>query len=281
MNVANALLSDRRPALSLAGRWLALLIIASLFAACAEDPQYLRREQVLEVDGNNVDPALATDSIDLPVRLETEDEAMERAEFQELAGDIPVPLLALEDMSLSIEWTLKNLSDQEGTARIHINGSTESATYVPLAFVIDPLRDDEPPPLIGDSPITVPANAVVTGVFREDQTREAAIDISLIGDAALNPFAAILQEHDFIDDLVGDGGPLVLPAELRDRAEELIPHMVGFDLLLESNRHMILEYTVRVRDHSDMLHELLLEAPTEELTGFSPAAIAPPAEALQ
>jgi len=276
-----ALLSDRSIR-SIVVCWLAPLFVASLLVACAEDPQYLRRDLTLEVDGTNLDPALATDSISLPIRLETADEAMERAELQALAGaDVQVPLIALEDVSLSIEWVLKNLSDQEGTARIHVNGSTESSTYVPAAFVIDPLEDDEPPPLMGDSPITVPANGLVSGVFREDQTREAAIDISLIGTAQLNPFAAILQEHDFIDELVGEGGDLVLPPQVRDRAEEILPHMISFDIRLEANRHMILEYTVRVRDHSDMLHELLLDAPAGELTGFSPAAIAPPAQALQ
>lgn len=255
------------------GASLAALVLA--LAGCTEDPRYMKRGTVLETGLQDGDPALAMDTIVLPIRPETMEEMMKRAELEALAG-MPVPLVGLDDLSVSIEWILKNLSDTDGTARIHVNGGNENFIYVPLAFVIDPEEDEEPPPLMGDIPIPVPALGTVSGVFREDQVREASIDLDLITAGGSNPFAAILQQNDDLAPLVGDGGPLVLPVAVRDRAEELIGQMIQFDILLEANRHMVLEYAVRVRDHSGILHELLLDAPAGELVAFAPAAFVPP-----
>ncbi len=270
-----------------------LVLMTGILAGCAEDPQYLKRDQVLEAGNLDLDPALASDQFILPVRLETEEELMERQELQGLVNEIDptiqVPLIGLNDFDISIEWTIKSLADTEGTARVHITGGNERFFYVPDAFVINPQEDEEPPPLIGDIPITVPAGGTVSGVFREDQVLEAALDLLLMASPALNsfspelnPYAAIYQPHDDLDMLVGDAGLLSLPAELRDRTEELIPNLVQIDVRLEADRHMVLEYSVRVRDRTDMLHELLLDAPAEELSPVTPAAqLTPPAQPMQ
>jgi hypothetical protein len=86
-------------------------------------------------------------------------------------------------MHVSLSWTIKNLTDSDGVARIHVNGGNEWFAYVPAAFVIDPDDDEEPPPLMGNIPIPVPAGATVNGVFREDQVYEASIDLELITSA--------------------------------------------------------------------------------------------------
>jgi hypothetical protein len=52
--------------------------------------------------------------------------------------------------------------------------------------------------------------------------------------------------------------------------------MVRFDIILRANTHMVLEYGIRVRDDRGILHDELLDAPPEELTGFNPIAIQPP-----
>ncbi len=255
------------------------LIAATTLAACAEHPQYLKQDQAFEA-GPDIDPGLGSGQIALPFRLETEDEIMERMALQqeltELAGmDIQVPVISLGDISVAMEWSLKNLSEEDGTARIYVDGSNERFTYVPDAFVIEGEQGELPPPLLGNIPISVPAGDVVTGVFREDQLYEAAVDLAIITSSALNPFATILQHHDDLDELVGDGGLLMLPEAIRDRAEEVIAHVVQLDIRLDATQHMVLEYTLRVRDHGDTLHEMLLDAPAEELSGFVPAQFAP------
>ena len=276
---------------SLAATALVVVLAGGMLAACAEDPQYLTRDQVLEVGAPGGDPALAMDQLLLPIRLETPEEAMERAEIEAVAG-FPIPFVSLDDLSISIEWTLKNLADTEGTVRIHVNGGNEQFYYVPELLLIDPEEDEEAPALMGDIPIVVPGNGSVSGVFREDQVREAAIDLRLFtGQLAgtANPddcedlrrvVSAILEQHD-LDSMLANQCLAPIPQQFRARAEEFVGHMVQFDLLIESNRHMILEYTVRVRDHGDVLHELLLDAPVEELTPIAPVQYPAAVAAIQ
>ena len=61
------------------------------------------------------------------------------------------------------------------------------------------LEDDEddppPPPLAGHIPIHVEPGRTVEGVFREDQLREAAIDLDQITRGNVNPFAAMLTPN--------------------------------------------------------------------------------------
>lgn len=247
---------------------LVLCLTAGLaLAACTDDPQYMPSPMSLEVGAPDTDIDVVAGQFILPIRLETEEELMERQALEAEVG-VPIPYVTVESLSVSIEWTITNLSDTEGTARININGGNEEAQYVPTAFVIDPEEDEEPPPLAGGIPITVPATSSLPGVIREDQIFEAAIDLGLISRAGENPFAAILQHHDHLDEITDTGG-LVVPVQY-------LGQMVLFDVVFQANRHMVLEYTVRVRDHAGILHELLLDAPAGELTGFAPTPIAPP-----
>src|SRR5690606_21636630 len=157
----------------------------------------------------------------------------------------------------------------DGVARVHLSGGNEYFAYVPTNFVIDPEEDEEPPPLAGDIPVAIAAGASVSGVFREDQLREAALDLELITRGGSNPFAAILQENAELTELTSADGT-VIPAEA-------FAHLVQLDVSLESGQHMALELAIRVRDHEDRLHSLLLDAPPGELTPFNPVEYVPPA----
>src|SRR5688572_18459027 len=131
----------------------ALVMIAAL-AACATDPRYVDAPAPLDSD-----PAAAmgvVTTIQLPVSTEKlardeEDRAMLEAEL-----GVMVPTVRLDDLSVSIEWSLRNSSDVDGMARIHVNGGNEWFFLDPQLFVIDPEEDEPPPPLMGDIPINVP-----------------------------------------------------------------------------------------------------------------------------
>ncbi|WP_428261823.1 hypothetical protein [Haliangium sp.] len=245
--------------------------LAALAGACTNSPAYVSPPQALEVGlpdpanpGETID--IATAQLMLPVRLETMAEAEDRLAREAELG-LALPVVGLEDLDITIEWTIKNLSDQAGTARVQVNGGNEFFYYVPLNFVFDPDEDEEPPPLLGNVPIDVPAEGTVSGVFREDQLTEAAIDLELITRGALNPFAAVLDDHADIEELTGSDG-VVVP-------REAFGHMVQYDLVLLGNRHMVLEYNIRVRDPDELMHERLLQAPADELTVFMPAEYVP------
>lgn len=247
-----------------------IIAIACALPACAEDPQYLQPGQALEVGVPDSMVNTATAQITLPVRVELEEEAAERAELAAELG-VDVPYVRMDDLSISIEWTIKNLEESDGTARIMVNGGNEWFSYVPNVFVVDPEEDEEPPPLMGDIPLAIPAGTTRTGVFREDQLLEAAIDLELITRGATNPFAAMLQVHEDTTEIVDPAGGAVIP-------REAFAHLVQYDLAFTADRHMVLEYTVRVRDHRSpgLLHDELMAADPAELTGFAPAMFTPP-----
>jgi hypothetical protein len=252
-------------------------------AGCADDPQYIDPQQNMEV---GVDPTMAgmpaTATVTLPIELETDKDAMDRATLAAQLG-VDVPYVRIGDMAVSLEWTVKNLSDTDGVAFIDVNGGNEYFTYVPLNFVIDPEEDETPPPLMGHIPIDVPAGGQVSGVFREDEVREASIDLELITRGGMNPFAALLtnnadlteyQPTAPIDPTMPDLGtmPVGNPIPI-----EAFGQIVEFDLAFTATGHMVMEYDVRVRDYRGVLHPDLLDAPAGELTMFAPAVYAPPA----
>jgi hypothetical protein len=235
--------------------------------ACADDPVYVQADAALEfTPGGEGEPPTA--QLLLPVRLETELEATDRAERAAELG-VEVPFVTRDDLDLSVEWELQNLDPEPGIARIHINGANEYFAYVPLAFVTDPEEEEVPPPLSGDVPLEVPGDGRRSGVFQEDLLAEASLDLELITRGGLNPFAALLATQESLTEIAAGGA--VLP-------KDAFASLVRLDITLFADRHMRLEFTLRVRDHREppLMHEELADAPAEELTVFAPADFAPP-----
>lgn len=250
--------------------WIVLAaLLPTAVIACNTGPRYVDPPVFVEVGIPDTGVFFATQQVILPMRIETEEEATERAALSTELGGIPIPFVLLDDIEVSIEWTIRNLEDNPGTARIHINGGNEYFSYVPQNFVIDPEEDEEPPPLMGDIPIAIPALGTVSGVFREDQVYEAALDMELIARGGTNPFAAVLQQHDDVLDAVDPATGMTIP-------RQGFAHLVVYDIGLQANRHMIMEFTLRVRDARRLLHDMLLNAPAGELTGFMPVEFVPP-----
>ncbi len=245
-------------------------IALSAGMACTDDPRYVQPDQAIEAGAPGSDPEIPTvGQIILPIRLETEKEAADRAE-RALELGIDVPFVQIDDIELSLEWSIRNLSDQDATVFIQLNGANEYFSYIPASFVVDPEEEEEPPPLAGDIPILIPALGTVSGVFREDQLREASTDLELITRGEVNPFAAVLQHHEDITEMTPVGLP-VIPAST-------LASMIRYDILLLTNQHVVMEYAVRVRSSRspNLLHDEGLSAPIEELTAFAPADFVPP-----
>lgn len=243
-------------------------VSAAGLVACTADPQYIPGPSSIEVGIEGSDVFTGTVTIDLPVQLETMEDAEERA-ARALELGVGADLLAyvrLGDFDVSIEWTIKNLAGSEGEARILVNGGNQFWYYVPTEFVIDPEEDEEPPPLMGDVPLIIPENGTRGGVFREDQIREASIDLEQITRAMINPFAAMLTINE--DDPGVTIPPSTLP--LDDLAQ-----MIRFDIVFEADRHMVLEYAIRVRDRRNILHRDGLAAPAGEIVTWAPAMFVP------
>lgn len=241
--------------------WLSAVSLLAL--GCTDDPVYVQAPAAIEVTdtaGTN------TGSLLLPIRLEKPDEMERRAAAATELG-VMVPFVTRDDLELEVEWTVKNLSDMDGVARVQMNGANEWFSYNPAVFVVGE-DENSPPPLAGDVPLEIAAGDEVSGVFREDELAEAALDIELITRGGITPFTAVLNNQEDLDEF--DAGGVPVP-------EGAWAALVRIDMILIANQHMVLEYAVRARDHRDppLLHDDLMAAPPEELQPLAPAEFAP------
>jgi len=256
----------------------ALALAAAMTCAlsgCADDPVYVQPAAPLEAfAGEGGEAAPATAQLTLPIRLERDEEAQARADRAAELG-VQVPYVRRDDLDLSLEWTIKNLDPDPGVARIQVNGASELFTYVPDAFLVDPDDEDEepPPPLLGNVPLDVPGDGTRSGVFQEDLVAEASLDLELITRGAVSPFTALAAIQEQTTEI--EAGGAVIP-------RDAFASLVRFDVVFLADRHMVLEFVVRVRDHRDppLLHGELTDAPPDELTTFAPADFAPPGAPL-
>jgi len=274
-----------RPTTTLAARGalpsiIALAALGTLAPGCVNDPVYLPGPAALEASGGvdaDGNPIAATAQHVLPIRLETGEEARDRAMLAAELG-VEVPYVKVGDLEVSVEWTITNVDTMPGTALVQLNGANEAFAYDPTLIVIgDPDEDPPAPGLEGDVPLHVEPGATIRGVFREDQLREASIDLDQITRANLHPFAATLQVHKnaaFFQPM----SPIAPDMEQEPMGapipREAFRQMIRVDLVFKPDRAMVMEYTIRVRDVRGIMHELLDAAVTEapgELTAFAPA----------
>lgn len=248
----------------------ALALGSLLLVGCKSDPVYVMPPSGLQAGGPNADPDVpATTSFTLPIRLEEMTEASSRAALAMELG-IEVPYITIDDLDISMEWTIHNNGDAPANARILLNGANEYFAYIPASFVVDPDDEPTPPPLAGDIPLQVPAQGSLNGVFREDQLREAAIDLEQITRGAVNPFAAMLESHEALQEIAVENGNAI---PIEDVAQ-----LIRFDITLLSDQAITLEYAIRLRSSRspNLVHKEGLSAPEGELTVFAPADFVPP-----
>lgn len=256
------------------------LIAATVLAACTNDPLYLPGPMSLEagVDDGTGAISEARAELFLPIKLETAEDAAERgARAAELGID--VPYVKLGDVEISVEYTIKNLTDMPGTALVQLNGANELFIYDPSMIVLS-TEDDAPPTpgLDGDIPFHLEPNGTYSDLFREDSVREAAIDLDQITRGNVNPFAATLtisknadsfQPMTPYDPAMPDTPPMPTGTPI---PREAFAGMVRIDLVFKPDRRMVLEYTVRMRDIRGIVDEDLEAADPADLTMFAPAA---------
>ncbi|HEU0029238.1 MAG TPA: hypothetical protein VFQ53_01310 [Kofleriaceae bacterium] len=270
-------------------RVLGFVGLVGLAACSANDPIYLPSPMNLEagVDDGTGTLSVAKSSLTLPITIEKAEDAATRAERTAALG-VDVPYVKVGDIEVSVEWTIKSLdtnddpadpTDDDDLAFVDLNGANEAFAYDPSLIVLS-TDDDAPPtpPLEGNIPIHVPKGGTVSGLFREDQLREASIDLDQITRGNVNPFAATLTINKNADAFqpmtpYDPANPDVAPTPVGDPVpREAFRQLIRVDIVFRPTTHMVLEYTVRVRDvRGEMIHEDLFDAPAGELTAFAPA----------
>lgn len=255
-----------------------------LLAACSNDPLYVPAPMAVE-GGMDEATALVQTSLTLPIKLEKAVDASVRMQrTAELMVD--VPYVKVGDIEVSVEWKITNLTNEDGEVLLQLNGANEFWEYDPVMAAVGLDEDDpQPPGLDGDVPLHIAPMGSLTGLFREDQFREASIDLDQITRGNINPFRATLtisknatefsqlapQTYD------ADGEPLPQMSTGVVYPREAFAQIVRVNMVFKPDRHMRLEYTVRVRDNRGILHDELDSAPPAELTMFNPMIYVPPA----
>lgn len=254
-----------------------------LVGACANDPMYIPGPEAIEAGQPDMMgvPTPGTASVALPIKTET---ASDRAKRDALAAEIDpieVPYVRVGDLEIEVEWTITNPDTKAGKAMVELNGANEYYAYDPSTIVLAPDDENAPetPGLSGDIPIDIPAGGKVSGLFTEDDVREAAIDLDEITRGNFNPFRATLT--------ISKNAKQFQPqTELRPGVEgymqadegpaiprEAFAGLVRIDVVFKPDRPMTLEYNIRIRDQRGIMHDLLLTAATEkpdELATFEP-----------
>jgi hypothetical protein len=263
-----------------------VLVLSSMLAAagCANDPTYLQAPMSMEAGVADMTgmKAEARASLQLPIKTETAADKTKRDALAAKLG-VAVPYVKVGDLEIDVEWTIKNLDTMPGQAKIQLDGANELFSYDPTLIVLS-ADDEEAPPtpgLSGDIPINVPAGGTVSGLFTEDQLREASIDLDQVTRGNVSPFAAVLTvsknavsfqpldapnpaDPNFVQTPLGPAIP-----------REAFAEMIRVDLVFKPDTHMTLDFNVRVRDLRGILHDLGLAAVTQkpgELQGFMPMA---------
>jgi hypothetical protein len=248
------------------------LCVFALAAFGCNDPTYLGENAPIETQAAAMGGfAPATGLYVLPVRqpTQTEKQALQKLQ-QSLMLPAQVPWAQARDFDIEIEWSVRNVDTMSSTVIAALDGGNEFGDYVPGAY-INPnanAEDQTPPPdLLTSEPLVIAAGATVTGVFREDDLQESALDLEAItrfpsgGDALATPFMAI--EHRSNVSRIGlEGIPL----------NDVTPAHVRYQFTIVADAHVIFDYSVRVRDHNGKLGK-----PTDKNLYVNTAAtLAPP-----
>lgn len=261
---------------------LALGGLAAL-VGCANDPVYIPGPMAIEAGMPDTmgQPTPGKASVQLPIKTETTSDRAKRDALAMKLAPIEVPYVRVGDLEIEVEWTIKNPDSKPGKARIEIDGANEYYAYDPSTIQLAPDDEDAPetPGLSGNIPIDVPAKGEVSGLFTEDDIREAAIDLDEITRGNFNPFRATLT----ISKNAKEFQPMTelrpgIENYMQEPAGPAIPReaFAGFtriDVVFKPDRQMTLEYNIRIRDLRGIMHELLLTAETEkpaELQTFTP-----------
>lgn len=264
-------------------------VLVGLVGCNANDPMYIQAPMTMEAgmpDPANMGmPSQAKASLLLPIKTETAADKAKRDALSAKLDPIQVPYVKVGDLELDVEWTIKNLDTSPGQAQVELNGANEFFSYDPSMINLAPPGAEDPPKtpgLSGDIPINIPAGGTVSGLFTEDQLREASIDLDQITRGNVNPFRAVLTVsknalsfQPMTPPVVDAAGNITQSPMGPPVPREAFAEMVRIDLVFKPDRHMTLDFNVRVRDLRGILDPLLLDAKPGELQMFDPMTYAP------
>ena len=252
-----------------------LLLLTVLMLGCNDERRYVGDPLLHQIALTETTPAaFAAEDAELFVveeRIELDVAAPNDVMLEDLRvaaegfEELPFPRLPWvdrEDLGIQVDFVLYNLDDEEHQVAVIVNGFNEFDEYQPGVTVIDDeavvdfaqwerLYELEPEQRIART-------------LREEDFDEIAVDLATVVNGAPNSNQIVFYENKSSSD---------------PRAEpyipEVVPGLVGFRLGMRATAaaNVLLEATVRVRDHGERLAEdggEILQAMPEPFTPVAP-----------
>ena len=186
----------------------------------------------------------------LPVRRPT---ATERdalaAEQKKLGLMMPVPWAALRDFDIEIEYSVKNLEMTPAQAFVTLNGGNEFGDYLPMNFV-DPNADEDTRRSRRRS-----SAARRSGRPGRDRERRVPRGSARRGGARSRGDHPLSRRRRAGDAVRGDRHDSTASRVGLENIpkNDVTPVMARFAFSLAADAHVVMDYTVRVRDHAGKL----------------------------
>jgi hypothetical protein len=254
-------------------RWAPLAALATLTTGACQvnTPIYFSgpvEENVLMATGGEELPP--HNGVTLRFRNPTDKEREALAQEREKRGyDADIPWVSRDKVHIELSYVVRNHSDHAGIFNLMVNGATEYTKYdMDVVAMAIAERDDEVGdffPLMESKPQTVPAGGSFSGIIREDDFNEAALDTDALGRwLDEETFAGVLINRSEVNPI----GMGLVPPNL------VVPAFVEIDVSLQvrgQDTPMTVEYVVRVRDDDDRL----LHLDGDSLYQTSPALFEP------
>lgn len=231
-------------------RAISVLALMTITVGCSSNsPKYFAPKKPLE--GGTMTAAQSTATIEIPFRRPTPEESMRLQEERKKLG-FEVPFLQREDIDVSVQYTITNLSDKPGEATVAVDGANEYTSY-DLAAIQEYIGTLMLPPdadaptllsLLQTTKTTIPARGTLSGNIREDDLVEVARDLDAIG-RFKGPYLTVL---------LNDSTATPLGMEMVPRNVKL-PQLWRITVTFAATVPMRLDFLVRVRDQANVLAE--------------------------
>jgi hypothetical protein len=172
-------------------------------------------------------------------------------EALQLAGadpDAVKPWIDSDDLEISVQWKVVNTGDSTLRAFVLLDGATEFFDWDPVPmFGMAGGADAEElpfPSLAGNTPLEIKPGESLSGEFREDDLREAMVDLDVMTRYCGSPFSLLYNR--------GEVEPLGMEY-VKEDAVFAGPYMLR--LTLGGNGPATLDYALRVRDRDEVLFD--------------------------
>jgi hypothetical protein len=184
-----------------------------------------------------------------------------------------LPWLRADRVSMSLLYTITNLGDAQGTARLEVDGASEFASYdvgalraaAAMAAMMGQEVDEEGLlALIRPTPVTLAPGEVHRGIVREDDFDEAALDLDAIARFGAVPAAVLIN----LSSQNPVGLEMIPPQHVR-------PALYQVNVRFTASQHMRLEFLLRVRDEDRQLAKGADGVFTPNPPGYMPPAPMP------